>query len=92
MSLRETTAVQGIHSGAELRRRLEVIESETHEILAELARLRQPQRIADADAGAGALAKPWIAAPAATASSDSVAKIKVFPSLFRDREDVLPRR
>ena len=90
MSLRETTAVQGSHSGAELQRRLEVIESETHEILAELARLRQPQRIADA--GAGALAKPWIAAPAATASSDSVAKIKVFPSLFRDREDVLPRR
>jgi hypothetical protein len=74
---------------AELQRRLEALESEKRGILAELTRLRQPQRVADA----GALARPPVAAAlTVTAASDSAAKITLFRSLFRGREDVFPRR
>lgn len=74
---------------ADLQRRLDALESEKLEILAELARLRQPQRVADA----GAPARPPVAAaPTVTAASDSAAKITLFRSLFRGREDVFPRR
>ncbi len=74
---------------AELQRRLDALESEKLEILAELARLQQRQHVADV----GALVRPMVAAgPIVTAASDSVAKITLFRSLFRGREDVFPRR
>src|SRR5690606_2553046 len=64
----------------------EALESERRELLAELARL---QRNEDAVAEAGAASA---ATGSVNAASDATAKIKLFRSLFRGREDVFPRR
>jgi hypothetical protein len=69
-----------------LRRRLEALESERRELLAELARL---QRNEDAIPEPGAASA---AAGSVNAASDAAAKIKLFISLFRDCEDVFARR
>ena len=69
-----------------LKQRLETLESERRELLAELARL---QRNEDAVAEAGAASA---ATGSVNAASDAAAKIELFRSLFRGREDVFPRR
>jgi superfamily II DNA or RNA helicase len=69
-----------------VKRRLGELESEKRELLAELARLERgapPQERAT---------RPVGAAVAVSAASDGAAKIKLFRSLFRGREDVFPRR
>ncbi len=69
-----------------LKQRLETLESERRELLAELARL---QRNEDAVAEAGAASATT---GSVSAASDAAAKIELFRSLFRGREDVFPRR
>jgi superfamily II DNA or RNA helicase len=69
-----------------VKRRLGELESEKRELLAELARL---ERGAPAQERA---TRPVGAAVAVSAASDGAAKIKLFRSLFRGREDVFPRR
>jgi len=69
-----------------LKQRLEALESERRRLLAELSRL---QRTDDAVAEARV---PSAATGSVSAVSDAAAKIKLFRSLFRGREDVFPRR
>jgi hypothetical protein len=69
-----------------LKQRLEALESEKSELLAELARLQCNQ-----DAVAEARA-PSAATGSVNAASDAAAKIKLFRSLFRGRDEVFPRR
>ncbi len=69
-----------------LKLRIQALESERRDLLAELARL---QRNEDAVSDAGAASA---AAGSVNASSDAAAKIKLFRSSFRGREDVFPRR
>jgi len=69
-----------------LKQRLEALESEKSELLAELTRLQRNQ-----DAVAEARA-PSAATGSANAASDAAAKIKLFRSLFRGRDEVFPRR
>ncbi len=69
-----------------LKQRLAALESEKNELLAELTRLQRNQ-----DAVAEARA-PSAATDSVNAASDAAAKIELFRSLFRGREDVFPRR
>jgi hypothetical protein len=69
-----------------LKQRLEALKSEKSELLAELARLQCNQ-----DAVAEARA-PSAATGSVNAASDAAAKIKLFRSLFRGRDEVFPRR
>jgi len=69
-----------------LKQRLEALESEKSELLAELTRLRRNQ-----DAVAEPRA-PSAATGSVSAASDAAAKIKLFRSLFRGRDEVFPRR
>ncbi len=69
-----------------LKQRLEALESEKQELLAELARLKRTE---NAVAEAAALSR---ATGPVNAASDAVTKIKLFRSLFRGRDDVFPRR
>ena len=69
-----------------LKHRLEALESEKRELLSELARLQRNQ---DAVAEARAAS---VVTGSVNAASDAAAKIKLFRSLFRGRDDVFPRR
>jgi hypothetical protein len=69
-----------------LKQRLEALESEKSELVAELTRLQRNQ-----DAVAEARA-PSAATGSVNAASDAAAKIKLFRSLFRGRDEVFPRR
>lgn len=69
-----------------LKRRLEALESEKRELLAELARSQRGVQTS------GRATTPSGTAPAVGAASDAAAKIKLFRSLFRGREDLFPRR
>ena len=69
-----------------LKQRLEALESEKSELLAELTRLQRNQ-----DAVAEARA-PSAATGSVNAAADAAAKIKLFRSLFRGRDEVFPRR
>jgi superfamily II DNA or RNA helicase len=69
-----------------LRQRLEAIESERRGLLAELARLQGSQDTV------GEAREELAVTDSVNAASDATAKVKLFRTLFRGREDVFPRR
>ena len=69
-----------------LKQRLEAIESERCELLAELTRLQGAQYTV------GEAREELAASDSVTAASDATAKINLFRTLFRGREDVFARR
>ena len=68
----------------EIERRLEALECERRDLMAELAALRRPPPVVPA--------VPMAPSAPVTMASPTVAKIALFRSLFRGRGDVFPRR
>lgn len=69
-----------------LKRRLEALEAEKRELVDELARLQLNQGgVAESSASSAP-------SRSVSAASEAAAKVKLFRSLFRGREDVFPRR
>ena len=71
-----------------LQQRLETLELDKRELLAELTQLKQSKLGSQANEEVGSSGVPV----AVTATSNSAVKIALFRSLFRGREDIFPRR